>query len=143
MTSIDGKPVASREALRFIIAQSLPGSKGSLGIIRDGKASTLLVALGKLVENPNEFLAGIEAAPLGDEARARLQIDGRITGLLITKVADDSPYRDLLLADAVIVEIDRQPVTDPKIAKTILQPGRHLLLVYYRGQIRYMPIAVK
>jgi len=143
VTLIDGKPVASREELRFVIAQSLPGSTVNLSVIRDGKARTIAVSLGKLVENPNELLTGIEAAPLGEEARGRLQIDARITGLLITKVAEDSPYRDRLLADAVVVEIDRQPVADVKRTKTILQPGRHLLLVYYRGQIRYMPIVVK
>ncbi len=141
--AIDGKPVASREELRFIIAQSIPGSKVTLSLVRNGKALTIAVALGKLVENPNELLGGIQVEPLGDEARRRLDIDARITGLLITTVAEDSPYRDRLVADAVIVEIDRQPVTELKVAKTLLQSGRHLLLVYYRNQIRYLPITVK
>ncbi|HTJ77881.1 MAG TPA: Do family serine endopeptidase [Rariglobus sp.] len=141
--SIDGKPVVSREELRFIIAQSLPGSTVSLAVMRDGKARTIAVSLGKLVENPNELLTGVQAEPLGADARRRLQIDDRITGLLITGMAEDSPYRDRLVADAVIVEIDRQPVTDLKAAKTVLQPGRHLLLVYYRGQISYQLITVK
>jgi len=141
--SIDGKPVASREDLRFVIAQSLPGSTVTLAIVRDGKPRTLPVALGKLVENPNELLAGIQAEPLEADARRRLQVDNRINGLLVTAVAEDSPYRDRLVADAVIVEIDRQAVTDLKAAKMALQSGRHLLLVYYRGQISYQLITVK
>ncbi len=141
--SIDGKPVSSREELRFIIAQSVPGSTVSLAVVRDGKTRTIPVALGKLVENPNELLAGIQAEPLGVEARRRLQVDGRITGLLVTAVAEDSPYRDRLAPDAVIVEIDRQAVTDFSSAKNTLQSGRHLLLVYYRGQISYQLLTVK
>jgi len=141
--SIDGKPVASREDLRFVIAQSIPGSTVSLAVVRDGKPRTIAVALGKLVENPNELLTGIQAEPLGVDSRRRLQIDNRITGLLVTAVAEDSPYRDRLAADAVIVEIDRQAVIDFKVTKTALQAGRHLLLVYYRGQISYQLITVK
>ncbi|MFA6287340.1 MAG: trypsin-like peptidase domain-containing protein [Opitutaceae bacterium] len=141
--SIDGKPVASREDLRFVIAQSIPGSTVNLAVVRDGKPRTIAVALGKLVENPNELLTGIQAELLGADARRRLQIDNRITGLLVTAVAEDSPYRDRLAADAVIVEIDRQQVGDLKSAKTALQSGRHLLLVYYRGQISYQLITVK
>jgi len=141
--AIDGTPVASREDLRFIIAQSIPGSTVKLAVVRDGKPRTIAVALGKLVENPNELLAGIQAEPLGADARRRLLVDNRITGLLVTAVAEDSPYRDRLAADAVIVEIDRQPVADLKSAKATLQPGRHLLLVYYHGQISYQLITIK
>ncbi len=141
--SIDGKPVASREDLRFVIAQSIPGSTVSLAVVRDGKPLKIAVALGKLVENPNELLAGIQAELLGVDTRRRLQVDNRITGLLVTAVAEDSPYRDRLAADAVIVEIDRQPVGDFKSAKAVLQSGRHLLLIYYRGQISYQLITVK
>jgi serine protease Do/serine protease DegQ len=141
--AIDGKPVDSREELRFIIAQSLPGSTVNLSVVRDGKTRSIPVALGKLVENPNELLTGIQAEPLGVDARRRLQIDARITGLLVTAVAEDSLYRDRLAPDAVIVEIDRQAVTDFNSAKNALQPGRHLLLVYYRGQISYQLLTVK
>ncbi len=141
--SIDGKPVASREDLRFVIAQSIPGSTVNLAVVRDGKPLKIAVALGKLVENPTELLTGIQAEPLGADSRRRLQIDNRIAGLLVTAVAEDSPYRDRLAADAVIVEIDRQTISDFKAAKTVLQSGRHLLLIYYHGQISYQLITVK
>ena len=141
--AIDDKPVTSREELRFIIAQGLPGSKVSLKAVRDGKEITVMVVLGKLIENTDELLTGIQAEPLTEESRRQLAVDRRITGLLITKVADDSPYRDRLAPNAVILEVDRVPAADLKTAKAALQPGRHLLLVYYQGQIRYLLFNVK
>ena len=141
--AIDDKPVTSREDFRFIIAQGVPGSKVILKVIRNSKEITVPVVLGKLVETPNELLTGVQAEPLTDELRRQLAVDRRVTGLLITKVADDSPYRDRLAPNAAILEVDRAPVTDLKTAKAALQPGRHLLLVYYQGQIRYLLLAVK
>ncbi|MBW8782944.1 MAG: Do family serine endopeptidase [Verrucomicrobia bacterium] len=141
--SIDGRAVTSREELRLIVAQNLPGSKVKLRLVRDGKERTVEVVLGKLVENPNELLAGVQAEPLTEESRRQLDIDKRVTGLLVTKVADDSPYHDRLAPNAVIVEIDREPAGDLRTAKAALQPGRHLLLIYFRGQLRYLTFLVK
>ncbi len=141
--AIDDKLVASREDFRFAIAQGMPGSKVNLKALRNGKEITIAVVLGKLVENSDELLTGVQVEPLGDESRRRLKVDRRINGLLITKVADDSPYRDQLAPNAVILEVDQGSIIDLKTAKAALQPGLHRLLVYYQGQIRYLLFNVK
>jgi hypothetical protein len=66
-----------------------------------------------------------------------------VTGLLITEVAGDSPYRSQLAASAVIMEINRAPVTDLPSAKAalLLQPNRALLAIYFRGAVRFVVIA--
>ena len=41
----------------------------------------------------------------------------------------------------VIVDVNSEPVTDLASAKALLKRGeRHLLLVYFRGAYRYLPV---
>jgi serine protease Do/serine protease DegQ len=142
--AVNGRAIASLEDLRLIIAQSVPGSEVKLSILRDGKPQTISVTLGTLTEKPNELLAGVDAAKLTDDLRRRLNVDSRVTGLVITDVDEKSPYADRLAPNVVIVEINRIPVSDVAEAKALLRPGeRNLLLIYFRGGFRYVPLFVK
>ncbi len=137
---VNGHPVASLEELRLLIAQMAPGSVAKLRVVRDAKERALDVTLDKFADKPNELIAGVNVKPLGNDDRRRLSIDPRVTGLLITDIADDSPYRDRLAANAVIMEINRTPVRDIADARQLIQPGRNLLAVYFRGQARFVVI---
>jgi serine protease Do/serine protease DegQ len=143
--SVNGRTITSLEDLRLTIANSVPGSKVVLNIMRDGKRRTIDVTLSTLAERPNEFLAGVEATKLTDELRRRLNIaDPRVNGLVITNVAENSPYADRLAPNLVIIEINRSAVTDVASAKQLLRPGeRNLLLIYFRGGYRWLPLVVK
>jgi serine protease Do/serine protease DegQ len=142
--SVNGRALSSLEDLRLTIAQSMPGSKVILNIVRDGSAHPVEVTLGVLAEKPNELLAGVEAAKLTDDLRRRLNIDLRVEGLLITHVDDRSPYADRLAPNVVIMEINRIPATDVAASKELLRLGeRNLLLIFYRGGYRYLPLVVK
>ena len=142
--AVNGRAIVSLQDLRLTIAQMIPGSKVVLNIVRDGKPQTIEVALGTLTEKPNELLAGVEATKLTDELRRRLNLDSRVSGLVIIEVDEKSPYADRLAPNVVIIEINRMPVTDVTSAKELLRPGeRNLLLIYYRGGYRYVPLVVK
>lgn len=138
--SVDGRVVSALEDLRLIIAQSMPGSKVKLQLIRDGKKMSIEVVLGQLAEHPNELLAGVETAPLNAEIRHSLGLDSRVTGLVISRVDEDSPYAGYLVPNIVIVEINRTAISDVASAKELFRDGRNLLLVYYRGQYRYLTV---
>lgn len=140
--AVDNKPVTSTEELRLVIAEMLPGAKISLNIVRDGKPAVIRVTLGKLMEKPDELIAGVTAIRLTDEARRRLGVDARVNGLLITDVDENSPYADRLPPNMVVMEINRVPVTDLASAKALLQQGRNLLFVYYRGSPGYLVISI-
>jgi serine protease Do/serine protease DegQ len=143
VVSINDHPVSSPEELRLTIAQIQPGSLTKLKIMRDGREKLISVTLGKLTENPDELFTGVNVTPLTDEARKRLGIGGRISGLIVTDVADDSPFRDDLAPNMVIMEIYRTPVPDLATARSLLkQHGRNLLTVYDQGAIRIMVIAM-
>jgi serine protease Do/serine protease DegQ len=141
--TVNDKPVAALRDLRIYIAQSAPGSKVKLKISRDGKDRVIEVTLGKLDENPDELLTGVDVTPLTPEARRRLNIPTRLDGLLVTAVAEDSPYVERLVPDVLIVQIDREDASDLEAARRALTPGRHMLFVYYRGAQRIVGVTVK
>jgi len=141
--AVNGKPVDGRDGLRLRIAQMAPGAKVSLQIMREGKALTLAVTLGKFDEKPDELLPGVNVARLTDDVRRRSGLDARISGLVVTEVDENSPYADDVPAGAVIVEINRTPVGDLAAGKAALHLGRNLLLIYYRGFARYVVVTVK
>ncbi|MBP9913141.1 MAG: DegQ family serine endoprotease [Opitutaceae bacterium] len=138
--AVNGRNVGSLEDLRLTIAQTVPGSKVALKVVRDGKESTIEVTLGTLTDKPNELLAGVNVSPLTEEMRRRLGVDARVTGLVVTDVDEKSPYADRLVPNVVIIEINRASVADVTGAKAQLRDGRNLLLVYYRGGYRYITV---
>lgn len=142
---VDGYAVTSLEDLRLRISQMIPGSVTKIKVMRDSKEKIVDVTLGTLTDNPNELFPGVNVTPLTNEPRRRLGIvDPRISGLIITDVAEDSPFRERLAADVVIIEVNRRPVADLAAAKAALKPPgeNNLLAVYYRGQIRFAVITV-
>ncbi len=60
----------------------------------------------------------------------------------MTAVAEDSPYREELGPNLLIVQIDREDVSDLASAKAALTPGRHMMYVYYRGALRVIRIEI-
>ena len=142
--ALNDHAISTWEELRLLIAQIVPDAKATLKIVRDGKPRTIDVKLGKVTENPNELIAGIDVTPLTPEARRRLGIrDARITGLLITDVAEDSPFRDRLAPNMIILELNRAPVTDLRSAREKLQSGRNLLAIFDGRAIRYVVVTVQ
>lgn len=142
--AINNHPVSSWEELRLLIAQIVPEAKATLKIVRDGKPRTIDVTLGKVTENPNELVTGVDVVALTPEVRRKFGIrDQRITGLLITRVAEDSPYRERLAANMVILEVNREPVADLRAAREKLQAGRNLLAVFDGRTIRFVVITMQ
>lgn len=141
--AVNGQPVTSVEDMRLRISEFAPQSKVSLSVVRDGKPVTLNVVLGRQDEKPNELMTGVTAEPLTDDERQKLGIDGRISGLLVTGVADDSPYSDRLSQNMVIISINRSQVGDLTAAKRLLQSGRNLFLVYFQGSLSYVSVPVR
>ncbi|MFM9078860.1 MAG: Do family serine endopeptidase, partial [Opitutaceae bacterium] len=144
VVALNGQAVTSWEELRLLSAQTLPGSEAKLRIMRDGKPREIKVTLGRVVENPDELFAGVDVEPLGPETRRRLGLnDPRISGLVVTRVADDSPHRDRLAKGQVILELNRGPVPDLKSARERVRLGRNLVAVFDGRGVRYLVVNVR
>jgi serine protease Do/serine protease DegQ len=140
---INGKGVTTVRELRLAIAEMLPGTKVKLRITRGKKEQVIEVVLGKLDEKPDELLEGVNVKPLTPELRDRLGVPARIDGLVITSVDETSPYAERLVPNALIIQIDREDVTDLDAARRALTPGRHMLFVFYRGTLRVVSVVIR
>jgi len=144
VVALNGQAVNSWEELRLLVAQTLPGSEAKLRTMRDGKPRDLKVAMGRVVENPDELFAGVDVEPLSPEARRRLGLnDPRVTGLVITRVAEDSPHRDRLGQGQVVLEVNRGPVPDLKSARERVRLGRNLVAVFDGRGVRDIVVNVR
>jgi len=146
ITSINGKPVSNGNDLRLRIAQIPPGTTVDVDYIRNGKPGKTQVTLAQRPDDNalfGELLPGVKADPLTDETRQQFRIDGRVEGLLITEIAENSPYAESLRVGMVIEQVNRTPVTDVGVARAALMPGRNILLVYTRAGYRYMILYIR
>ena len=144
--AVNDKAVGTRDDLRMIIAQTPPDTKVTVKLLRDGKPLTKEVTLGKLADDnapEGELVAGVTVAPLTRELRRELRVDDRVDGVLITEIAENSPYREILPQGAVIEQINSVLVTDLATAKRALRDGRNRALVYYRGVYRYIMFTIR
>ena len=137
---VNGHAVSTSEELRLMIAQMAPGSVAKINVARDGRERTVEVTLDKFADKPDELFAGVNVKPLSNEDRRRLNLEPRVVGLIVTGVEDDSPFRDRLVPNVVIIEINRSPVADVTGAKALVRNGRNFLLVYYRGAARFVVV---
>lgn len=162
---VNGKKITDPRHLRLTISQLAPKSKATLRVIRDGKERSLTATLGALAadgrggspdgesggsgDSKVEQLDGVEVGDLDNQTRQQLEIPARIKGALVTKVAPDSKAQEAGLQEGdIILEIDRQPVTDAEHAVQLSEKakGDRVLVRIYRqvgggqGIMRYLSV---
>jgi serine protease Do len=136
IVEITGRKLADSRSLRLLVAQTRPGTKVDLRVLRSGSGQkpTLEALTAKLGELPSEIrvspaesggrsttkprsqsnfdaLDGVEVADLDARARRHFDIPANIRGALVVSVDRDSNAAEAgLRAGEVILEIDRHPV---------------------------------
>lgn len=148
VVEINGRYIRSASDLRLEVAQTSPGTEVALGIIRDDEEMTVSATLGNLGDagprnrspavEGEELIPGLMAAPLTAEIRERIGVPGEIEGLVVTSVETTSPYAEVFPPGAVIVQINRQPVTGLDGARELLRAGRNLVVMYYEGAVHHV-----
>jgi serine protease Do/serine protease DegQ len=146
ITSINGKSVTTRDELRLRIAQLSPGTKVAVEYLRNGKAGKTEITLGQRPDDGaplGELLSGVRVEPLNPDLRKQFQIDGRVTGLLVTDINENSPYAENFRVGFVIEQINRAPATTLTEARAAIVPGRNIALVYTRVGYRFLVFYVR
>jgi len=131
ITAVDGQPIDSASRLGITVAETAPGSKLTLDVLRDGatehiSVTTVVRTAGdrRGGEQPTEattddqgVLNGVGVADIDSAARRDLDLPERLSGAVITGVDPESAAARAGLREGdVILEIDRQPVTSAKSA---------------------------
>ncbi|AHF93794.1 protease Do [Opitutaceae bacterium TAV5] len=144
VTAVNERPVKSMRDLRLQIASLAPGTEVKVTYLRTGKEHTATVKLGALSDTGgDEILSGVRVEPLTDETRRQIGAPKDLAGVVITSVAEDSPYNGRLGEGLLIVEINNQPVSDADSARKAVRKGANQLLVYTRGYLVRLPVQVK
>jgi serine protease Do len=158
IVELDGRKVTDNRNLRLMIAQSRPGSKVSLKILRNGKSRTVTATLEELPaeelasvrpgerpeERQTEGLAGVTATDLDARSRRQFNAPSDLRGALVTRVDPDSPaYEAGLRPGDVILEINRQKVSGARDLSQFARKAkdaRALLRVWRQGGSRFVVI---
>jgi serine protease Do len=153
ITTVDGKPVKNGDELVADIASRKPGSKVTLGLIRNGKKqdATITVAdraklfasrLGEEEEGnedntPKESKLGLSVRALTQEMADRLDVPAG-KGVIVQEVKPGSFAEDVgLQRGDIILEINKQPVNGEeefsKVVSTLKSGQDVVFLVRQRG----------
>jgi serine protease Do len=156
IAQLNGQKIVNGSALQVAVSEMAPGTKITLGILRDGKLETLNLTVGQfhgnteVAENggedgqPNGKI-GIEIGNLTTEARQQFNVPEQVHGVLVQNVRSGSPADDAGLQPGdVILEVNRKPAESAsQFASAVHQDkdGKELLiLVWSKGNSSYRTI---
>ncbi len=155
ITEYNGKPVDDSLSLRNMVAQTLPGTRVKIKVVRDGKDKNLSVTLGELAETvaaapvrKSEYrnvLRGVHVRDLTPDIRQQADVPKEIAGVIIEDIEDDSAALTALRPGDIIEEINRRilrSVKDyEKIVSKLDEKESVLLLIYRAGGHVYVTIS--
>ncbi|MGH7055198.1 MAG: PDZ domain-containing protein [Stellaceae bacterium] len=159
-----GKDIRTVSDLPPIVAESKVGGILPLEIVRNGKKMALNATVGAMpakleaeaeptpsqsapTHAPARAL-GLQLAPLTSVLRSQLRVPKDVTGVVVTRIAPDSPARSLGIRPGdVIVSIDQKPATSPQEAAAALKQaaarGSVLLLLDRHGANEFVGLSVQ
>jgi serine protease Do len=150
ITKIDNQPIDSANAIIDYVSSHSVGDKVTVNYLRDGHAASAPIVLGELTADAGrdpgveQDKIGLSLQTLNPEVARLLGVDPSTKGVVVTEVASNSRAAKAgMLAEDVIVEIDRKPVatTEEAIAALKQNPkAGHLLRVRRGGAARFITI---
>jgi serine protease Do len=159
ITAINGAPVADSNALRNMVARTLPGTAVTLTISRDGREQQIPLTLGELpVERETASSGegggtrgaastgrlGVGVEPLTPALAQRFNLKTGTQGLVVTEVDPAGPAAEAGIQEGdVIEEVNRQPArTAADLQAALRQTGTSpaLLLVNRGGDSLFLTV---
>lgn len=161
ITGLNGQPVSDPNSLKNQVSAFAPGTKLNLEVLRDGKTEKIAVttterpgakrtgkggldSFSKNGSNDEGVLNGVAVDDLDRNGRRELNLPAKLKGAVITQVEPNSASaRAGLKPGDVILEINRQPVTDAKDAvelSTKAEGKKTLLKLWSRGNTIFVVV---
>jgi serine protease Do len=138
----DGKDVKDTTSLRNMVANTQPEHEVTIKIIRDGQTKSVQVRISELPGEIPSFaktfdnrLKGIHVQNITPALQKNLNIPKRIIGVVVTDVEDESPADGILLKDDIILEINRNTISNTKDYEAVvsnIKPAENILLLIFR-----------
>ena len=159
----NGEPINEMKELPMIVAKTAVGKNVEVKIWRDKKEISKTVLLGRL-ETSEDFKASKEPEPnlketeienlkitvrkLNDEDIKTRGLPNQTTGLVITKIANDSPLIKSLAVNSIIIEAQKRKVRNENdlnqaIKEVMSSNQKTILLAIYNTENQRRYIGVK
>jgi len=157
IVGINDQPIKSSHDLALAVANTKPGSKADLKVLREGKPQTVAVTIEQL-KRDNEAAVlgengggkgelGLGLATLDQNARQQYDIPKGVSGVVVSSVRPDSPAEQTGIRPGdVVVRIDNTPVQSPSDAteavKKAVKAGKKsvAVLINRNGTNQFVPI---
>jgi serine protease Do len=156
VTEFNGQKITDSRQLQLAVAETSPGSKVTVKILRDGDSKTLEVTVKQLPgtgsvadagsQNGNDTgtLNGIGVGDLDPQTRAQFHIPDTVHGAVVTQVEPGSAAAEAGLKTGDVIEsINRQPVknADDAVQLTTNTASKQTLVrVWDNGGSRYIVV---
>ena len=151
-----GQKIETVHDLPRLVAATPPGHKLDLTVERNGKQETLTATVGEMPENPQVASAaapqesaalGLQLSSIDQDLRQKYSIPKDVQGVVVTKVAGNSPADQLGIKPGdVIVSVDQKPTQTPRQAAAALKEaaakGNVLLLLNRHGTSQFVGLSV-
>jgi serine protease Do len=138
-----GKAVESSSTLRNTVANTAPGTRSDIKVVRGGKEVTLPITVEELsppkaVQRAayKNVLRGVHVQELTPEAREALKVSKDVRGVIVASISGESPARQVLRKGDIIQEINRKPISGLQEYESIVSkigPSETVLLLVYRN----------
>ncbi len=113
LVKYQGRPIDQVYRMRTAIALTPPNSDAVIEVIRDGKPEKVKLTVGDREQNLMDSL-GMKIEPLDTETAAKMGYRG-VKGVVVNAVTPGGrAWRSKIKEHDVIVEVNRQAVTDPQ-----------------------------
>jgi serine protease Do len=151
----EGKQIDEPTDLRNMVANTPPGKKVEVKIIRENKIETKQLTIGELPVDMQKLpqskydnlLRGVTVQNLTPEIMSRFKLPDKLKGVIVSEVSTDSPAHKILAQGDVIMEVNRESIHNTKDYDTIvsrLNPQDNILLLIYRnGSSLFVTLSVK
>lgn len=156
VVQFNGKKVRDGRELQLTAAETKPGSKVPVEILRDGSPKTLEITVGELpgtehlaqanTSNGQDTgtLKGVGISNLDSQARQEFKIPHSVQGAVVTEVQPDSPAAEAGLQPGDVIEsINRHAVKDAEEAVQLTANAKDkqtLLRVWSKGGSHYVVV---
>ena len=157
----NGEKIKQMKELPTIVARTQVGKKVEVKVWRNKKEITKNITLGRLETSedfkvtkkikPNEFEVEnlkISVRELTDEDIKKRNLPNQTSGLVITKIEDDSPLKDSIELESIILEAQKKKIKDindlnQAVTKVLKSNQKTILLVVYNSENQRRYIGIK
>ncbi len=151
----EGEKIDEPYQLRNMVADTPPGKKTEVKIIRENKRETKTVTIGELPVDTqitsqvqyDNLLKGVAVQDLTPQIYSRFKLPEKLSGVIVSNVSPDSPASMLLTQGDVIMEINRTKILNTKDYEDIvlpLKPDQDILLLIFRnGTSLFLTLSAK